>query len=186
MTFLKKIHGNLIFSLILLKRGSSQKKLTWIWCSLYYLQRCYFLSRKYDIISLDVKWKMIFLKKYMEILSFVYTCVNVTNMVLPFCQKKSKIIFSRKIHLKGIDILERAPMIFYTFMETFIGVFTYYISVKKNPGNLKHRIKMWLLLQFIWLEICYNELSSILCTSQPSGVVFRGVLVCQSRKLFVH
>ena len=29
-------------------------------------------SRKYDIFSMDEKWKMIFLKKYMEIWCFLY------------------------------------------------------------------------------------------------------------------
>ena len=185
MTFLKKIHGDLIFSSILLKRGSSQKKLTWIWCSLYYLQRCYFLSRKHDIISLDGKWKMIFLKKYMEILSFVYTCVNVTNMVLPFCQKKIKDNFLSKNTLKGHWHSRKSLNDFlYFYGDVYRGFYILHFNEKKK--SLKYRIETGLLLQFIWLEICYNELSSILCTSQPSGVVFKGVLVCQSRKLFVH
>ena len=38
----------------------------------------------------------------------------------------------------------------------------------------------------IWLEILYNEKSSILCTNQSSGAVFGRVLERQSRKLFVH
>ena len=59
-------------------------------------------------------------------------------------------------------------------------------SEKKTTGNLIYRIKIRLLLQFIWLEIFYNEESSTVRTIQPSGVVFRGVLECQSRKSFVH
>ena len=123
---------------------------------------------------------MIFLKKYMEIRYFLHICINVINM-----------IFSRKNTLKVIDILdrilERVPMILYTFMETFIGAFIYCFAVKeKQPGNLIYRIEVWLLLQFIWLEICYNEEYSIHCTIQTSGVVFRSALEHQLRKLFVH
>ena len=63
-------------------------------------------SRKYDIFSTDWKWKIIFLKKYMEIDAF---CLfhKVVSGYLFFLQiwnypfvKKVKMIFSRKIHLK--------------------------------------------------------------------------------------
>ena len=78
----------------------SKKNRAWIWSFLYYLERWYFFSGKY-IFSLVGKWKMIFLKKYMEIWYFLYICINVTNMILPLCKKKSKMIFSRKNTLKG-------------------------------------------------------------------------------------
>ena len=55
----------------------------------------------YDIFSLYGKWKMIFLKKHMEIWHFLYICINVTNMILPYYQKKSKTIFSQENTLKG-------------------------------------------------------------------------------------
>ena len=32
---------------------------------------------------------------------FSVICINVTNMILPFCQKKGKIIFSQRNTLKG-------------------------------------------------------------------------------------
>ena len=80
------------------------------------------------------------------------------------------------MHLKVIDIpdriLERVPMMLCTLMETFIGVFTYCFPVKKNPENLIYRIEIWLLLQFICLEILYNKESSILCTIHFSRVVY--------------
>ena len=47
-------------------------------------------------------------------------------------------------------------------------------------------IEVWLLLEFICLEIFCNEESSILCTIRLSGVIFGGALERQSRKLFVH
>ena len=56
------------------------------------------------------------------------------------------------------------------------------LSSEKEAGNVIYRIKVWLPLQFIWLEIFYNEESSVLCTIQPSVVVFRGVFECQLRK----
>ena len=58
------------------KDGLSKKKNhSGIWSFLYYLERWYFFSPgKYDIFSLDGKWKMIFLKKYMEIW---YFCIYV-------------------------------------------------------------------------------------------------------------
>ena len=127
MIFLKKYMEIWYFFQMPWKDGLSKKNRAWIWSFLYYLERWYFFSGKY-IFSLVGKWKMIFLKKYMEIY-FLYICINLTNM-----------IFSRKNTLKVIDILdrilERVLTIFCTFMETFIGVFIYYFAVKKNPRKL--------------------------------------------------
>ena len=72
-------------------------------------------------------------------------------------------------------------------MEAFIGVFIYCFPAKKRKTeNLIYMIEVWLLLEFIWLEIFCNEESSILCTIRLSGVIFGGALERQSRKLFVH
>ena len=50
-----------------------------------------FLPRKHSIFSLDGKWKIIFLKKYMEIWYFLYIRINVINMTLyPLLPKKIK------------------------------------------------------------------------------------------------
>ena len=133
---------------------------------------------------------MIFPKKYVEIWYFLYVCINVTNMILPFWKKNWRWSSPEKVHLKVIDILdrilERVPTILCTFMDTFIDVFIYCFPLKKTPGNVIHGIEIWLFLQFICLEIFYNEDSSVLCTIQPSGVVFRDVLERQLKKLFVH
>ena len=88
-----------------------------------------------------------------------------------------------------IDILERVLMALCAFIETFTGVFIYCFPVKKKnqkTGNLIHMIEIGLLLQFICLEILYNQESSKFCTIQATGVVFRGVIECQLRKLFFH
>ena len=64
MIFLKKIHGNIMFSSNVLKRWSFQKNHTGIWSFLlHYLERWYFIFPKIWYYSLDRKWKMIFLKK---------------------------------------------------------------------------------------------------------------------------
>ena len=141
---------------------SPKKNHAGIWSFLYYVERWYFFFFwKYDSFSSDGKWKMIFLKKYMEVWYFLYICINVTNMTLLFCKKtKQRWSSPEKIHLKVTDILdcilERGPMILCTFMETFIGVCIYCFPVK-NPGNLICRTEIWLCLQFIWLEIFCNE-----------------------------
>ena len=180
----------MIFSSNVPKRWSFQKNRTGIWSFLYYLEKWYFfLTRKYDIFSSDEKWKIIFLKKYMEIWCFLYICINVRNMILPFCQKNQRQSSPEKMHLKVIGILNwhsrKSSSDSLTFMETFIDVSCIAFQWKKT-GNLIYRIEIWLLLQFIWLEILYNEESSLICTIQSSGVVFRGMLELQLRKLFVH
>ena len=63
MIFLKKIHGNMIYSSNVLKRWSFQKNCTGIWSFLYYQERWYFFFPKIWSYSLDEKWKTIFLKK---------------------------------------------------------------------------------------------------------------------------
>ena len=89
-------------------------------------------SGKYNIYSLDGKWKVTFLKKYMDIWYFLYKCINVTNIILPFCKKNQRQSSPEKIYLKVIDsldrILERVSRILCTFKETFI----YCFPVKKK------------------------------------------------------
>ena len=88
MTFLKKIHGKMIFSSNVLKRWSFQKNCTGTWSFLYYLERLenerwYFSrnTRRYDIF-----------------------CIYKRD-IMPLCQKKkkkkSKMILSHKNTPKG-------------------------------------------------------------------------------------
>ena len=96
--------------------------------------------QEYMIFFLDRKWKMIFLKKCMEIWYFLYICINVTNTIIPFCKKIEDNLLPKKIHLKVNDILdcilERILKILCTFVETFIDVFiafiVYCFPVKKT------------------------------------------------------
>ena len=53
---------------------------------------------------------------------------------------------------------------------------TWCIAQQRKTGNLIYRVKVLPLLKFMWLEIFYNQQSSILCTIQPPGAVFGGML----------
>ena len=138
-----------------------------------------FFSGKCDIFFSDGKWKMIFLKIYIEIWYFLYMCINVTNMILPFCKNKSEMIFSQKNRLKddwhsrsrGIKSSSNS-LYFYGDLHRCFHIL---LSSKIKTGNLIYGIEIWLLLQFTWLQIFCN-----------AGVVFKGVLELQLRKLFAH
>ena len=47
----------------------------------------FLFSRKYEIFFLGGKWKMIFIKKRVEIWYFLYVCIGVTGVTLPSWQK---------------------------------------------------------------------------------------------------
>ena len=126
MVFPKKLHWNMIFlillgkisffpqNMILLfrwkKKDDLSQKIDVIWCFLQMIWKDG-LSKKItfeydlfcniwkDIISFFPKiwkWKMIFLKWYMEIWYFLYICINVTNMILLFCQKSKDNLLPKK------------------------------------------------------------------------------------------
>ena len=185
----QKIHGNMIFSSNAWKDGLSKKNCTGIWSFLYYVERWYFFSGKYYLFSLDGKWKMIFSQEIhgnMIFPVYMYKCYKYITLL----QENQRWSSPEKIQLKVIDIwdriLEIVKTILCTFTETFIDVFIYYFPVKKKTGNLIYRIEIWLLLQFIWLDsLMYNEESSMLCTIQLSGLVFRRVLERQLRKKLI-
>ena len=72
------------------KRWSFQKRSRWNMIFLVLSGKMVSFSVKYDIFPLDGKWKMIFLKKYMELWYFLHKCINVRNMKLPFCKKHQR------------------------------------------------------------------------------------------------
>ena len=180
----------MVFSSNVLKGWSFQKDCTRIRSFLHYLERWYFFFGKHGFFFFGRKMKDELYEEIHGNMIFsvcTYRCYKCDTTLL--CQKNQRWSYPAKIHLKVIDIqigiLEGAPIIPYTFMETFIDVFIYCFPAKKT-GNLTYSIDVWLLPQFIRLEIYYNEKYSILCTIQSSGVVFGGVPERQSRKLFVH
>ena len=113
----QKIHGYIIFFSNVLERWYFQKNRIGILS--FNLERRHFFTRKY-IFSLDGKWKVIFLKKYMdrkwemiflkkhmEIWYFLYICTNVTNIwYYPSAKKTQRWSSPEKIHLKLTDILD--------------------------------------------------------------------------------
>ena len=96
-------------------------------------------------------------------------------------------IHSRKCDISILDWHSRKSsndsMYFYEDLSKCFHILS---SSEKSPENFLYRIEIWLYLKVIWLEIFYNKESSITCTVQLSGVVFRGVLECQLRKIYVH
>ena len=98
MIFLKKIHRNMIFSSNFLKRWCFQNRPRWDMIFLVLSGKMVFYSRKH-IFFLGRKWKMTFLRKYMEIWYvhvhvYKYGCYK--GGATPLCQKLSKTILSRK------------------------------------------------------------------------------------------
>ena len=190
MIFLKKYMEKWYFLQMFWKNGLSKKNCTGTWSFLYYLERWYFFYPEIWYFFFGRKMEDIFLKKHMEIWYFLYICVNVTNTILPFGQKSQRQSSPDKMHLKVIGILDWHSRNSSSDSLHFYGdlhrLFYILLSSEKKTGNVIYRIEIWLLFQFIWLEIFYNEEYSTLCTIQPSGVVFRGVLERQLRKLFVH
>ena len=175
MVFPKKIALEYDFSYIIWKDGIFFRKMWY-----------FFFGRKMkDGFSQEIHGNMIF-----SVYMYKYYKCDIT--LLP---KKSEMIFSRKNTLKG-DWHSRShsrkssndSLYFYGDLHRRFQILlcSEKKKEKRKKGNLIYRTEIWLLLQFIWLEIFYNEESSILCTIQPSGVVFRGVLERQLRKLFVH
>ena len=142
MIFLQKIHGNMIFPLNAPKSRSS-KKIVLEYDRSYIIwkaEKMVFFSGKYDTFLLDRKWKMIFLKKYVDIWYFLYICMNVTNMILPFRQKKKKkkksamILSRKKIHLRVIDILDHILVISY---PQFLSIQMRYPSPRDPLSNIR-------------------------------------------------
>ena len=83
------------------------KKLLWNIIFLVLLGKMVFSSWKHDIFSLDGRWKIILLKKYMEIWYFLYIRTGVTSTTP--CQKKQRWSYHAKINLKVIDMLVWHP-----------------------------------------------------------------------------
>ena len=134
MIFLRKIQENTISSSNVIKRCSFQKSSTGLWSSLDYKRRWYFSFPKIWSYSLGGKWKIIFLKKYMErwylILIRKYDIFFVWkikddlsqeiygNMIfsvymykcykynIALLPKKKRQSSPEKIHLKVIDVLD--------------------------------------------------------------------------------
>ena len=80
---------------------------------------------------------------------------------VPLSKKNQRRAFPAKIHLKVVDVLEwhsrKSSSNSLYFHGDFYRCFHVLLSSEKKPGNLIYRIEVSLLLQFIRLEIFYNE-----------------------------
>ena len=101
MIFLKKIHGNMIFSSNFLKRWSFQKGPRRHMIFLVLSGKMVFFSQKHDIFSLGRKWEVAFLRKYMEIWHFCVHARALQTWHHAPLSKKSKMVLSRKNTPKG-------------------------------------------------------------------------------------
>ena len=126
----KKIHGNMIYS------SNVPKKLHWNMIFLISWGEMAFLFPENMIFfCTNAKWKMTYLKKYMEVFFFSLQIWNYPSV------KKEKMIFSPKNTPKdGISgISEKDDIhrrkndigILCTFMETFLSVFIYCFPMEK-------------------------------------------------------
>ena len=132
MIFLaKKILENMTFFSNVPKRWNFQKNCTGIWSFSYYLERWYFF-RKHDIFPLGGKWKMIFLKKYIEIWYFLYERAVATPPAKKTKNDRSPQKYTSRWLTFYIDTLERAPIIFCTSTGDLTGVSIYCFSAKKT------------------------------------------------------
>ena len=184
----QKKYGNMIFSSNVLKRWSFQKILHWI----LYGKMILFLPE--NMISFHWTknerwsfsrntWKCDFFCIYVQMLQIWY---------YPSAKKIQRRSSHEKIHLKVIDILDwhsrknsNDSLYFYGDLHR-----RFYISLssekkQKQKNKTKKTQETWL-LQFIWLEVFYNEESSILCTIQPQGTVFRRMLEGATKSYFTH
>ena len=102
-------------------------------------------------------WNMIF---------SVYTCRCYKRDAMPLCpKKKSKMVLFREKHLKVNDVQDwysrkssrslwkKFSVLSWRPLQAFPCI----ALQQKKPENLKYRIEVWLLLQFIRLDIFYNE-----------------------------
>ena len=162
MIFLKKIHRNMIFSSSLLKRWSFQKGLhrdmIFLVSSgkmvLFFPETWYFFlgQEARNDFSQEIHGDMIF---------FVYTHGCYKRGVRPLCQKKSRMVLSGENTTKGVW---RSRLISWKELQQ-LSVLSWRASrafscidlPREKTGNLICRIKVWLLLQFIRLEIFDSE-----------------------------
>ena len=152
MIFFKKIQGHVIFSAGPPKRRAFQEGLRWGMIFPVWSGKMVFFSWKHDIFFLGKEPAM----------TFLCTRVGVTNLVSrPPCQKKSRMALSSKNTPKS-DWRSRLtsweePQQFPVPSQRPLRAFSCIALQRKKTGNLIYRIEVWLLLQFIWLEIFYNE-----------------------------
>ena len=136
------------------KYGLFKKDCAGTWYFLYHLERRYFFPENVVFFPwTESERGVIFLKKYTETWYFLID--------MPPCKKKNqRRSYAAKIHLKVIGILDRHPRKSssnFLYLHGDLYKRFHILLSSKKTGHVTHRIEVWLLLQFIWLEIFYNE-----------------------------
>ena len=158
MVFLKKNTWKYDIFFKCSKKMVFPKNLCWNMISYIMRKDPISFSQKCDIFFTDRKWKMIFLKKYMEIWCFLYVGKDGVSFSYKYqitlLSKKQRWSFPKNTpndDISGItekdDIYPKKDNIgiLCTFMETFLSVFIYCFPIKKT-GNLIYRVEIWLYL----------------------------------------
>ena len=141
MIFLKKNTRSEKKNSNLLKRWSFQKVSRRTWYFLYYLERWYFLPENMVFSPWsEIERGMTFLKKYTETWYFLFDMFHA-----PLRNKNQRRSYPTKIHLKVIDIPDRHPR---------NGSSN---SLYLHRDFYRRFLEVWLLPQFIRLEIFYYE-----------------------------
>ena len=146
-----------------LKNGLFKKDHAGLWSLLYYLKRWYFFQKTWYFflgqgaggdLSQEIHGDMIF---------SVYTYMCYKRGATALCQKTSKMVLSSKNTPSG-DWCSRFAS--YKKLQQFSVLSWRPLQAcscialqrsEKKKGNLIYRIEVWLLLQFVQLEVFYNE-----------------------------
>ena len=171
MIFLKKVHGNMIYSSNVLKRWSFQKNRTGIWSFFYHQEIWHFFFPKMWYFFYRRKMKDNLSQKIHANMIFVVCSVKMVflfpaNMKLRFCPKIKDDLFPKNTLRDDIsDITEKDDL--YPRKDDF-GILDWHsrkssndpsyfygdlfkdfhilLSNGKNPGNVIYRTEVWLYL----------------------------------------
>ena len=161
MIFLKKYTEIWYFLRTFWKDGLFKKGRAGTWSFLYYLERWYFFPKNiFFPWAGSERWP--FSRNTWKYDIFcVHVWVLQTWCHAPLPKKNQGWSYPAKIHLKVIDVLDWHPRKSSSnslyFHRDLYRRFHVLLSSEKKTGNLIYRIEVWLLLQFIRLEIFYNE-----------------------------
>ena len=159
MIYLKKKYTESWYVLQMFRKDGLSKKIA-LEYDLSYIMRqdCISFSRK-NIFFTDGKWKMTFLKKYMEIWCFLYVGKGGIyfsyKYEITLLSKNKDDLFPKNTPKDNIssstekdDIRSRKDDtgILCSFMETFLSVVIYCFPIKKNRKLNLYRVEIWIYL----------------------------------------
>ena len=161
MIFLKKYTEIWYFLQAFWKYGLSKRCRAGTWSFLYYLERWYFFPKNMIFFPWAESERWSFSGNTWKYDISVYTHGRYKRGTTPLCQKNQRWSYPAKIHLKVIDVLDwhsrKSSSNSLYFHGDLYMRFHVLLFREKKPGNLIYRTEVWLLLQFIRLEIFCNE-----------------------------